>query len=171
MKINLIVAVNKTGGIGFENTIPWKLPEDLAYFKAATMGLPMIMGRSTWDSFPKPLNGRTHIVVTNRPFFTDNPAVRVVDSYEEALKVAEEYADKVFVIGGVSAYQAFWNVADELYLTRVDAFTPQDTILDLSDLATYWELYTKSTRLTSKCEPYLKYSHEVYTKKQLDLFN
>lgn len=170
MKINLIVAVNKTGGIGFENSIPWKLPEDLAYFKTVTMGFPVIMGRKTWDSLPKPLAGRINIVVTSTPWISDNPAIRVVNSYEEALKVAEEHSDTVFIIGGVSAYQTFWNVADKLYLTRLDIFTKQDTILDLSDLDKKWKLETRLNHL-SKAEPYCRYAHEVYTKKQLDLFN
>lgn len=167
MKINLIVAVNKTGGIGFENTIPWKLPEDLAYFKTVTMGFPVIMGRKTWNSLPKPLAGRINIVVTSTPWTTDNPAVFVVNSYEKALKVAEEHSDEVFIIGGISAYQTFWNVADKLYLTRVDAFTPQDTILDLSDLDKKWKLVS---RLNYHNGVY-SYAHEVYTKKQQDLFN
>lgn len=168
MKINLIVAVNKTGGIGFENTIPWKLPEDLAYFKAVTMGFPVIMGRKTYDSLSAPLKGRKNIVVTTKPFTPQIPElVTVVPSYDQALEVAAKYSDEVFIIGGVSAYQTFWDVADKLYLTRVNIFTAQDTVIDLSDLDKKWKLASKATYNNG----HLEYSHELYTKKQLDLFN
>lgn len=174
MKINLIAAVNATNGIGFNNTIPWNLPEDLKYFKDTTMGHPVIMGRKTFDSLPKPLSGRINIVVTSRPFFVSDPNhVVVVDSYEEALKVAESLVPvkDVFIIGGLSAYETFWNIADRLFLTRVDSFTPADTRLDLVDFTTDWLLETTTNRLTSAHYPYVKYKHEVYLKKQLNLFN
>jgi dihydrofolate reductase len=172
MKVKLIAAVNKTGGIGYQNRIPWHLPEDLQYFKGVTMGHPVIMGRNTFDSLPFPLPGRKNIVVTTRPFFYQNPhLVVVVDSYEEALRVAEqESTDTVFIIGGVSAYQAFWQLADELYLTRVDVHTPYDALLDLQGLQKDWTLTYKDNN-QSKKEPFLKYSHEVYKKNQLDLLN
>lgn len=169
MKINLIVAVNRTNGIGFENKIPWHLPEDLAYFKSVTMGFPVIMGRNTFDSLPAPLRGRKNIVVTSNPFIPNNPELVVVTgSYEEALAKAKEFtSEKVFIIGGISAYQAFWNVADELYLTRVHTFTDQDVVLDLSDLNKKWTLLSK----VAKNNDHFEYSHEVYLKKQQDLFN
>lgn len=64
MKVKLIAAVAQNGVIGIENRLPWQLPEDLAFFKATTMGKPMVMGRKTWDSIGRPLPGRLNMVIT-----------------------------------------------------------------------------------------------------------
>lgn len=175
MQIHLIVAINNQGGIGYKNSIPWYIPEDLQRFKEFTMGHPVIMGRSTYESLPAPLRGRKNIVVTSRPFTPDNPElVTVVSNYSEALVEAEKTGnDKVFVIGGVSAYTAFWNTADVLHLTKVKIDTLSDAALtpeQLDSLGKSWVLGAATPYQSSK-EPYLHFDIAIYFKKQKDLFN
>ena len=172
MKINLIAAVNSTGGIGYKNTIPWHLPEDLQYFKRVTKDYPLIMGRKTFDSLPAgPLKDRVNIVVSSQLFPHNYENLVVVNSYGEALEEAKAYErEHVFVIGGVSAYEHFWDVADQLWLTRVHIDTPQDVALDVNNLEKDWVL-ALSTAQQSSHDPYTHFTHELYLKKQLDFFN
>ena len=120
-----IVAMASNRVIGRNNQLPWYLPNDLKYFKATTMGKPIIMGRKTYESIGKPLPGRTNIVLTNsRDFQADG--VKVVHSVEEALSVAEgvaliDGAEEVMVIGGAEIYALFQPHTNRLYLTEVKA--------------------------------------------------
>ena len=135
MKIAMIAAVAQNNAIGINNKLPWYLPGDLRYFKAVTMGKPIIMGRKTFESLGKPLPGRTNIVMTRDPeWMNDN--VRVVANLDEALALASSIAEidgvsEVMIIGGEQIYQQALPKADRLYLTRVgqsfagDAFFPE----------------------------------------------
>lgn len=102
--IAAIWAQSADGIIGADNTIPWHVPEDLAYFKAATAGHPVIMGRRTWESLPaayRPLPGRTNIVLNFTPELI-GPATEVAGDLDEAVAIAGEAdgAERVWVIGG-----------------------------------------------------------------------
>ena len=134
MKIAMIAAVAENNAIGINNKMPWYLPGDLRYFKAVTMGKPIIMGRKTFDSLRKPLPGRTNIVIT-RDVQWQHEGVKVVHSLDEALALAEDVAlingnDEVMVIGGAQIYEQALDKSDRLYLTKVyqsfegDAFFP-----------------------------------------------
>ena len=135
MKIAMIAAVAQNNAIGINNKLPWYLPGDLRYFKAVTMGKPIIMGRKTFESLGKPLPGRTNIVMTRDPeWVSDN--VRVVATLDEALALASSIAEidgvsEVMIIGGEQIYQQALPKTDRLYLTRVgqsfagDAFFPE----------------------------------------------
>ncbi|OLT47414.1 dihydrofolate reductase [Gordonia sp. CNJ-863] len=110
--------------IGRDNTIPWRVPEDMARFKEKTLGNPVVMGRKTWDSLPpkfRPLPGRTNIVVTRNPDWSADGAV-VARSVEEALDLAD--GDTVGVIGGGEIYRAAMQFATELCLTEIDVDVP-----------------------------------------------
>ena len=135
MKLALIAAVADNNAIGINNKMPWYLPGDLRYFKAVTMGKPIIMGRKTFDSLRKPLPGRTNIVIT-RDHSWQHDGVKVVHSLDEAISLAEDVAlingnEEVMVIGGEQIYRQAMACADRLYLTRVyqsfdgDAFFPE----------------------------------------------
>lgn len=135
MKIAMIAAVAENNAIGINNKLPWYLPGDLRYFKAVTMGKPIIMGRKTFESLGKPLPGRTNIVMTRDPEWM-NDSVRVVANLDEALALASSIAEidgvsEVMIIGGEQIYQQALPQADRLYLTRVgqsfagDAFFPE----------------------------------------------
>ncbi len=115
--VSLIVAMTPSRVIGRDNDLPWRLPADLARFKALTMGRPIIMGRRTWDSIGRPLPGRTSIVLSRSAGFAPAGAI-VVPDLEQAL-VAAGAVDEVFVIGGAQVYALALPRADRLYLTTV----------------------------------------------------
>jgi dihydrofolate reductase len=122
--IFLIYARAANGTIGRDGALPWRLPADLKRFKALTMGKPMIMGRKTFDSFPSPLPGRRHIVLT-RDAAWGAPGAEVAHSVDEALALAGE--GEVAVIGGAEIYALFLDRADRIELTEVHADYPGDT--------------------------------------------
>lgn len=110
--------------IGRDNTIPWRVPEDMARFKEKTLGHPVVMGRKTWDSLPpkfRPLPGRTNIVVTRNPDWSAEGAL-VAQTIDEALALAG--GDEVGVIGGGEIYRAAMRFATELCVTEIDVDVP-----------------------------------------------
>ena len=125
MKRSLVVAVARNGVIGRDNTLPWRLPSDLAHFKRVTMGHPVVMGRRTYESIGRPLPGRKNIVVTrNRAFHA--PGCTVVSSLEEAWRAANG-AEEVSVIGGTTLFEETLPIADTIHLTEVEADVEGDT--------------------------------------------
>lgn len=128
MKIALYAAVAENGVIGRDGDLPWRLSSDLKRFKADTMGKPIVMGRKTWESFPKrPLPGRLNIVITrSRDFVAEGAAV--VGSFSQALAVARgQGAEEVAVIGGASIFAEAIESADRLHITHVLADIEGDT--------------------------------------------
>jgi dihydrofolate reductase len=119
-RLTLIAAVARDGAIGRANTLPWRLPEDLRHFKAATMGRPLIMGRKTFDSIGRPLPGRRSIVISRREDWhaTGCEHARSVD---QALAIAQTPpVDEIFVAGGAEVYRQTITHADRLLITEVD---------------------------------------------------
>lgn len=117
-EIFLIAAVAENGVIGAGGKLPWHISADLRRFKALTSGLPMVMGRKTFDSLPGLLPGRRHIVLTRDPDWAEEGA-EVARSLDEALHLAN--APHVAVIGGAEIYALFLPRADRLELTKVHA--------------------------------------------------
>lgn len=112
----LVVAVADNGVIGQDGALPWRIPADLARFKALTMGHTIVMGRKTWDSLPrKPLPGRINIVVTRQPDWQADGAIRAA-SLDQAIGSA---AGPVFVIGGAEIYAQALAQATRIELTEV----------------------------------------------------
>ncbi|MDE8651643.1 dihydrofolate reductase [Novosphingobium album (ex Liu et al. 2023)] len=120
----LIYARAANGTIGRDGALPWHIPADLKRFKALTMGKPMIMGRKTFASFPKPLPGRRHIVLT-RDSHWRAPGAEIAHSLAEALALAGD--GEVAVIGGAEVYAAFLPLARRIELTEIHADYPGDT--------------------------------------------
>jgi dihydrofolate reductase len=125
MKIALIVAASQNHVIGLDNQLPWHLPEDLQYFKAVTMGKPILMGRKTYDSIGRPLPGRVNIVLTRDASWTAE-GVEVVNDLDSAISASEKAcaasgAEELMIIGGEQIYRKFLPVANKLYLTKVEA--------------------------------------------------
>lgn len=119
--LSLIAAVARNGVIGKDNTLLWRLPEDLQFLKRTTLGYPVIMGRKTWDSLParvRPLPGRSNIVVTRNPDWQAEGALATT-SLQAALSQLGD-APKAFVIGGAELYALALPLADELVLTEID---------------------------------------------------
>ena len=115
--LGLIAAVASNGVIGAQGRLPWHLPEDLRFFKAQTMGCPVIMGRRTWESIGRPLPGRKNVVVTRSAGFSA-PGASVADSLDAALALCAA-EPKVFVIGGAELYRAALPRADRLVITEI----------------------------------------------------
>jgi dihydrofolate reductase len=127
-KVAIVAAIARGGVIGRDNTIPWRLPEDMERFRALTTGHAVVMGRRTWESLParfRPLPGRRNVVVTRNPAWSAEGAERA-ESLDEALRVLAD-EPRVFVIGGAELYAAALPLADELLLTELDLDVDGDT--------------------------------------------
>ena len=132
MALFAIYARAANGAIGKAGKLPWHLPADLRHFKAMTMGpdgkgLPMIMGRKTFESFPAPLPGRRHIVLTRRERW-DSTGAEVVRSVDEALSKAG--ADAA-VVGGAAIYDVLLPHCDRVHLTEIHADYDGDVFMPL----------------------------------------
>ncbi|MFF7250310.1 dihydrofolate reductase [Embleya sp. NPDC008237] len=140
MNVGLIWAQTLDGVIGADNAIPWRLPEDLAHFKATTLGHPVVMGRKTWDSLPsrfRPLPGRRNIVVTRNPRWVAEGAERA-GSVTDALALAAEPSEPgvpgaAWVIGGGEIYGATLEYATMLSVTEVESTVDGDTYAPTPD--------------------------------------
>ena len=147
MTLGLIWAQTPTGVIGDGGAIPWRLPEDMAHFRAVTDGHPVIMGRATWLSLPerfRPLPGRTNIVLSRDPAFVA-PGAHVAPSLEAALAFAHDEAAAAgvdaWVIGGAAVYAAALPFADVLVVTEVDLDVAGDAFAPPTDPGE-WEAAT-----------------------------
>jgi len=116
--VALIAAVARNGVIGANNALPWKLPADLARFRALTVGHGVIMGRKTWQSLGRPLKDRQNIVVTRDPSFVAEGA-DVVSSFPEALSKTA-MPPPAFCIGGGDLYAEALPLASVMHLTEID---------------------------------------------------
>ncbi|MBP5857333.1 dihydrofolate reductase [Marivibrio halodurans] len=131
--VALVVAVADNGVIGADGGLPWRLPEDLKYFKAVTMGKPIVMGRKTWDSLPRrPLPGRPNLVVTRQRDFMAEGA-EIFTDIDAALARADAHASaaglddpEISVIGGAEIFRMTLPRAERLYLTEVHAHPEGD---------------------------------------------
>jgi dihydrofolate reductase len=124
MWISIIVAVAQNGVIGRNNEIPWRLADDMRFFRRMTLHKPIIMGRRTFQSIGRPLPKRHNIIMTRDPLFKAEGCT-VVHSVEEALAAANG-AEEVVVIGGETIYEQFLPLADRIYLTQVAAVLEGD---------------------------------------------
>ncbi|WP_283642134.1 dihydrofolate reductase [Croceibacter atlanticus] len=135
--LTMIAAAAENNALGKDGDLVWHLPDDFKRFKKLTTGHHIIMGRKTFESFPKPLPNRTHIVITRNRDYTKEGCI-VVHNLEDALKIAEGDTQP-FIIGGGEIYKLALNASEKIELTRVhdtfeaDAFFPE---IDLSK----WEL-------------------------------
>lgn len=132
-----VVAVAENGVIGRDGGLPWRLSSDLKRFRQLTMGKPVVMGRKTYDSIGKPLDGRENIVVTSDATF-GAPGVTVARSSEEALRLAAAAArrldvSEIMVIGGAQLYAALLGAAGRIYLTQVHCRAEGDTYFPALD--------------------------------------
>ncbi|WP_454763289.1 dihydrofolate reductase [Cupriavidus campinensis] len=136
--LTLIVARARNGTIGRDNTLPWRLPEDLQHFKRTTMGAPVIMGRKTWDSIGRPLPGRRNIVVSrNRELKLEG--AEVAASLEDAQRLCVG-VEQVFLIGGAQLYAEALPSADRLIVTEIDADVPGDAFFPEVDRGRWIEI-------------------------------
>ncbi|WP_295121444.1 dihydrofolate reductase [uncultured Chitinophaga sp.] len=131
MTVSIIVAASENNVIGINNQLPWNLPNDLKYFKNTTWGMPIIMGRKTFDSVGKPLKGRQNIVITRQQDYAPE-GVDVVSSISAAVDKAKTYdVNEIFITGGTEIFIQSFPLVNRIYITRVhaqvegDAFFPE----------------------------------------------
>lgn len=137
-EIMLIYARAANGAIGLNGDLPWRLPADLKHFKALTFGLPMIMGRKTFESLPGLLPGRRHIVLTRDAGWAA-PGAETAASLEDALALAAQGNDTgtIAIIGGAAVFEAFLPQATRVELTQIHADYEGDTFMP--PLAPEWD--------------------------------
>ena len=135
--LTLIVAVGENDAIGKDNQLIWHLSDDLKRFKSLTNGHHIIMGRKTFESFPKPLPNRTHIVISRQDNYKVPDGVIVVNNLEDALDAAKNDTQP-FVIGGGEIYRQAMPLADKIELTRVHESFDADTFFPKID-NTIWK--------------------------------
>ncbi|RYY89269.1 MAG: dihydrofolate reductase [Chitinophagaceae bacterium] len=161
MMLSLLVAADEGNVIGKDNALPWRLPGDLKYFKNLTWGMPILMGRKTFESIGKPLPGRHSIVITRNKAWS-HEGVEVVHSLEAALEAAERRSVKeLFLIGGAEIFREALPQADRIYLTRIykrydgDAYFPE--------LGAEWELGKEQVIDAEGATP--RHSFQVWERK------
>ncbi|MBP2436158.1 dihydrofolate reductase [Microbacterium amylolyticum] len=129
MTIRSIWAQAPSGAIGDDGGMLWHVPEDMAFFKRATVSLPVIMGRRTWEAFPdhlRPLPERPNVVITRDADY-EAPGAETAATLEQAIVRARVYDDEVWVIGGGEIYRQAMDLADELWVTDIDLDVDGDT--------------------------------------------
>lgn len=135
MKLALVAAVAENCVIGADGAMPWHYPEDLRRFKELTLGQPVIMGRTTYESIERrldgPLPGRTNIVLSRQSSLDLPEGVFHASGIDDAIEIARESlgADQetVYVIGGATIYEQFLGQADELAITEIPESPAGDT--------------------------------------------
>lgn len=152
--LSAMVAVSENQVIGVDNGLPWRLSNDLKWFKATTTGKPIIMGRKTFESLPGMLPGRPHIVITRDPDFRAEGAI-VVHSLDEAIRLGKDAARRIdaremVIIGGAEIYRQAMDKLDQIYLTRVHATVIGDTFFPELDPARWTELSREFHAKTKK---------------------
>jgi dihydrofolate reductase len=159
--IILIAAAAENNALGKDNELLWHLPDDFKRFKQTTSGHYIIMGRKTFESFPKPLPNRTHVIITRQKNYLAEGCI-VVHSLEDAISISPKNED-VFIIGGAEIYSQSIETADKIELTRVhcefeaDAFFPEFN-------ASRWNLVF-SEKHTKDEKHKFDYTFETYLKK------
>jgi dihydrofolate reductase len=156
--ITIVVAMNQDNVIGIDNQLPWHIPEDLKYFKQATLGKPIVMGRKTFESIGRVLPGRKNIVITRSEDFMRD-GVTVYHSLEAALQDNQEYPE-ICIIGGGEIFQQALPITTNLYLTIVDWKVINPTVYFPKINFDEWNLNTTEEIISStgiKCKFNLYY--------------
>jgi dihydrofolate reductase len=135
--ITLIAAVAENNALGKDNQLLWHLPDDFKRFKSITSGHYIIMGRKTFESFPKPLPNRTHVIITRQKDYNPEGCI-VANSLDEAIQSCPKQED-IFIIGGGEIYKQSIEIADKIDITRVHHSFNADTFFPEIDLEK-WQL-------------------------------
>ena len=136
--LTIIAAVSENNALGKDNQLLWHLPEDFKRFKTLTSGHYIVMGRKTFESFPKPLPNRTHLIITRQPNYQAPEGCVVVSSLEKAMELCPAN-EEAFVIGGGEIYQQAINIVDKIDVTRVHTTIDADTFFPEID-TNIWKL-------------------------------
>jgi dihydrofolate reductase len=156
--ISMIACMARNRVIGKDNQMPWHLPEDLKFFKRTTLGYPVVMGRSTYESIGQALPGRENIILTRDRRFTADQC-RVVHSVEDVLQLKKD----LFIIGGAATYEQFMPYADRLYITIIDQDFEGDTFFPYID-PEEWQLVEQVPGSKNEKNPY-DYTFNTFERK------
>lgn len=151
--LSIIVAVSDNGVIGVDNQLPWHIPMDLHFFKKITTGGTIIMGRKCYESIGRPLPKRQNIVITKQDIQIEG--CEIAHNILGSILLANN--DEIFIIGGAQIYEQSFNLADTLYLTRVNEIIEGDTYLKGLDMDKWVLMY--------KMGPYVDNGFEFYFEK------
>lgn len=143
MKISLVAAIAQNNAIGNDNEMLWHLPADFKHFKNTTTGHFILMGRKTFESFPKPLPNRTHLIITRKKNYNLPENCYAFASINDALHFAQQHNQKiVYVIGGGEIYKQTIETANELIITHVQqSFTNADTFFP--EITSGWKIISE----------------------------
>ena len=167
MKVSLIAAVAENLVIGDGSRMPWHLSSDLKRFRRLTMGKPIIMGRKTFESIGKPLDGRLNIVMTRGGEWAVPEGVPTADSPVNALELAvASGADEVMIIGGGEVYRAFWDIAQRLYLTVVEG--DFEGMTRFPDVFSEWGRWSVSEQVVVAADEKNPHGHTFYRLEKPD---
>ncbi|MEO6174213.1 MAG: dihydrofolate reductase [Flavobacterium circumlabens] len=159
--IIMIAAVAENNALGKNNELVWHLPNDFRRFKALTTNHYIIMGRKTFESFPKPLPNRTHVIITRQKDYNPEGCI-VVDSIEKALAACPAEEDS-YIIGGGEIYNLGLPYADIIEITKVHHTFEADTFFPKIN-KNEWQLVEAETNLKDEKHQY-DYTYETYIKK------
>ena len=163
MFISFVVAAAKNNVIGKDNQLVWNLPNDMKFFKNVTWGMPVVMGRKSFESLGKALPGRKNIVLTRQDDWSAKETI-VVKTMEEAKAAVKEMDVKeMMVIGGGEIFKMFMPEAKRIYLTRVDAEPDGDAFFPEVDPAE-WKLVSKKDNEADSKHAY-NYSFQIWERK------
>ncbi|HAQ06424.1 MAG TPA: dihydrofolate reductase [Bacillus bacterium] len=160
--ISLIWAMDENRVIGLHNQLPWRLPEDLKFFKRMTMGHPIAMGRKTYESIGRPLPGRENIVITRDQRFSPEGCT-ILNSIQGFIDYADQCNGEVFVIGGAEIFKEILPEADKLYITMIHDQFEGDTFFPVFDIDN-WQLETREQGKKDEKNPY-EYEFLIYKRK------
>ena len=161
--ISLIVAASTNNAIGKNNQLLWSLPNDMKFFKNTTWGMPIIMGRKTYESMDKPLPGRINVVITRQTGWSAEDTVVAKDLDDAIKKAAETNGKEIFIIGGGEIFKLAIEIADRIYLTRVHATIEGDTFFPAID-ENKWQL-TSNQDFEADNKHKFAYSFQTWDKK------
>jgi dihydrofolate reductase len=163
MNITLVVAASENNAIGLNNQLLWHLPKDMRFFKNTTWGMPILMGRKTFESMSsKPLNGRLNIIITRNKNWVSEE-VTVVHTMEEAIALATKFSyNELLVIGGGEIYEMALPLAQKIWLTRVHTTIEGDVYFPT--LNADWELVS-STQNTADEKHAFSFDFECWKRK------
>ncbi len=166
LKIALIAAIGLNHEIGFDNKLPWYSPSDLKNFKEITQNGIIIMGRKTFDSLPKLLPNRKHIVISRNELQSHTPKVSYYNTIEKALADCRNNAgvERVFIIGGSAIYKEVIDkdLINELYITSMNWTGKADKFFPKIDISS-WDMISQIKREATPEDP-LQWVFRKYTK-------
>lgn len=165
MILSIIVAVDKDGGIGIGNRLPWHISTDLKRFKSLTMGHHLVAGRKTFESIGRALPGRTMIVVTRNRDYSAEECL-IAHTLSQALTLAESRGeDEAFIIGGGEIFVQSIDIVDRLYITYVHTSVHADVFFPKIDLSE-WEEISVSEHDTSETDEHPSTYKKLIRKKR-----